>query len=132
MNFGETGSELPRAVVAEDEGMLRTVLAETLRCEGFIVSEASDGAQALALIRTQPWTDLLVSDIRMPVMSGYLVVESGLRLRPGLKVMLMTGYAPEEPPPSLRPYRFQLLQKPFDLERFSAMARELLGLPAGR
>lgn len=122
---------MPRAVLAEDEDMLRAILAETLRSEGFDVSEASDGAQALAFIRSHP-TDLLVSDIRMPVMSGYRVVEAALKLRPGLKVVLMTGHAPEEAPPSLRPYRFQLLQKPFDLEQFSAIARELVGLPARR
>ena len=124
--------ELPRAVVAEDEGMLRVILAETLRCEGFLVCEAADGAQALALVCTEPSADLLVADIRMPLMNGYQLVEAALKHRPGLKVVLMTGHAPEKAPASLRPYRFQVLQKPFDLEQFSTMARALVGLPARR
>src|SRR5215472_8715393 len=129
MNSGGTGPELPRAVVAEDEEMLCAILAETLRCEGFVVSEASDGAEALAIIRTEPTTDLLVCDIRMPVMGGYQLVEAALKLRPGLKVVLMTGHTPDEAPPSLRPYRLPVLQKPFDLDQFTMMARELVSPP---
>jgi len=131
MNIRGTEPELRRAVVAEDEEMLRAILAATLKGEGFVVSEARDGAEALASIRTAPSIDLLVADIRMPVMSGYQLVEAALKLRPGLKVVLMTGHAPDEAPPSLRPYRFPVLQKPFDLDQFSMLARELVGLPAG-
>ena len=123
--------ESRRAVVAEDEEMLRAILAETLRCEGFLVNEACDGAEALAIIRSEPCTDLLVSDIRMPVVSGYQLVEAALKLRPGLKVVLMTGHALDEAPPTLRPHRLPVLQKPFDLDQFAMLARELVGLPTG-
>lgn len=132
MIIGRTEPELPRAVVAEDQEMLRAILAEALQCEGFLVSEAGDGAQALAIIRTAPSTDLLVSDIKMPVMNGHQLLEAALKLKPGLKAVLMTGHTPEECPASLQPYHFQVLQKPFDLEQFSTMARELVGLPAKR
>jgi two-component system cell cycle response regulator CpdR len=123
--------EAPRAVLAEDAEMLRVIIAETLKCAGFLVSTAADGAEALALIRDEP-ADLLVTDIRMPIINGYKLAEAALRLRSGLKVVLMTGHAPEDTPPSLRRHRFEVLQKPFDLDRFSIMARKLVGLPATR
>jgi DNA-binding NtrC family response regulator len=124
-----TGHEAPRAVLAEDAEMLRAIIAETLECAGFLVSEAGDGTQALALIGTEPATDLLVSDIRMPLMNGYQLAEAALKLRPRLKVLLMTGHGPEETPRSLRRHSFPVQQKPFDLDQFSMLARELVGLP---
>jgi len=124
-----TAREPPRAVLAEDAAMLRAIIAETLACAGFRVSEAGDGPEALALIGTEPATDLLVSDIKMPLMNGYQLAEAALKLRPGLKVLLMTGHAPDDAPPSLRPHRFHVLQKPFDLDTFSTIARKLVGLP---
>ena len=124
--------EMPRVVLAEDEEMLRAIIADTLACAGFLVSEAVDGAEALSIIRSSPATDLLVSDIRMPVMNGYQLAEAALRLRPALKVLLITGHPLEETPPSLRPYRFQVLQKPFDLDQFSMTARKLVGLSVKR
>jgi hypothetical protein len=118
--------EAPRAVLAEDDEMLRALIAEELRHAGFHVSQADDGAQALAIIRAQPATDLLVSDIRMPGMNGFQLAETGLKFRPGMKVILMTGYAAEPVPASLRQHHLQIMQKPFDLEELSVLARRLI------
>jgi hypothetical protein len=46
-------------------------------------------------------------------------------LRPGLKVLLMTGYAQEPPPQLLRDHSIQVLHKPFNLEKLCALAAEL-------
>ena len=123
------GDEAPRAVLAEDAEILRAIIAETLECAGFLVSEAGDGTEALALIGTEPAIDLLVSDIRMPLMNGYQLAKAALRLRPELKVLLITGHPREDAPTSGRPHRFQVLQKPFDLDTFTMIARKLVGLP---
>jgi sigma-B regulation protein RsbU (phosphoserine phosphatase) len=58
----------------EDETLLRKDIAEELRDHGHDVVEAADGAQALDLIRTEDF-DLVVSDIRMPIMDGYQLLE---------------------------------------------------------
>lgn len=110
-------------LLAEDEVMLRILAVEMLEDAGFKVFEAGDGVEALNLLRANPDIALLVCDIKMPRMDGYALVEAGLRFKPGLKVLLMTGYT-QEPPPHLVK-AVQILHKPFDLEKLCALAAEL-------
>ena len=110
-------------LLAEDETMLRVMATEMLEDAGFQVFEAVDGAEALELLKANPEIVLLVSDIKMPRMDGYALAEAGLRFKPGLKVLLMTGYSHEPPPPLLN--AVQILRKPFDLERLCALAAEM-------
>src|SRR5882762_3921658 len=111
-------------LVAEDEAMLRMITVEMLGFAGFEVFEASDGVEALELLKANPQIALLVSDIRMPRMDGYALVEAGLALRPDLKVLMMTGYA-QKPPQMLMARDIQILHKPFNLERLCALAAEM-------
>jgi len=112
-------------LVAEDEAMLRLIAVEMLQDAGFEVFEAADGAEALDLLKANPEIALLVSDIKMPRMDGYALVEAGLAFRPELKVLLMTGYS-QEPPATIRQIRdLQILRKPFNLERLCALAAEM-------
>jgi len=112
-------------LVAEDEAMLRLIAVEMLQDAGFEVYEAADGAEALDLLKANPGIALLVSDIKMPRMDGYALVEAGLAFRPELKVLLMTGYS-QEPPPTIQKIRdLQILRKPFNLERLCTLAAEM-------
>jgi CheY-like chemotaxis protein len=112
-------------LVAEDEAMLRLIAVEMLEDAGFQVFEAGDGVEALELLKANPQIALLVSDIKMPRMDGYALVQAGLLFRPDLKVLLMTGYAHEPPPQMLKAREIQILHKPFNLERLCAMAAEM-------
>src|SRR5215469_5181886 len=110
-------------LLAEDETMLRVMATEMLEDAGFKVFEAVDGAEALELLKANPEIALLVSDIKMPRMDGYALAEAGLLFKPGLKVLLMTGYSHEPPPRLLK--AVQILHKPFDLERLCALAAQM-------
>jgi CheY-like chemotaxis protein len=112
-------------LVAEDEAMLRLIAVEMLEDAGFEVFEAGDGVEALELLKANPQIALLVSDIKMPRMDGYALVQAGLAFRPDLKVLLMTGYAQEPPPQMLKAREIQILHKPFNLERLCAIAAEM-------
>lgn len=112
-------------LVAEDEAMLRTIAVEMLEEAGFLVFEAGDGVEALELLKANPQIRLLVSDVKMPRMDGYALVEAGYALRPGLKVLLMTGYAQEPPRRLVQEHNIQILYKPFNLEKLCALAAEL-------
>jgi CheY-like chemotaxis protein len=112
-------------LVAEDEAMLRLIAVEMLQDAGFDVFEAADGAEALDLLKAHPGISLLVSDIKMPRMDGYALVEAGLAFKPELKVVLMTGYSQEPPPTILKFKDVQILRKPFNLERLCALAAEM-------
>jgi len=112
-------------LVAEDEAMLRVLAVEMLQDAGFQVLEAGDGVEALEMLKATPDIALLVSDIKMPRMDGYALVEAGLVFRPDLKVLLMTGYAQEPPPQVLKARDIQILHKPFNLERLCALAAQM-------
>ena len=113
-------------LIVEDEAMLRVIAVEMLQDAGFTVFEAGDGAEALELLKANPGIVLLLSDVKMPRMDGYALVEAGLALRPDLKVVMMTGYA-QEPPPTL-PRTIPTLHKPFNLDRLCQLAGEMLAL----
>ena len=112
-------------LLAEDEAMLRMIAVEMLEDAGFKVFEAADGVEALELLKANPEISLLVSDIKMPRMDGYALVEAGLKFKPSLKVLLMTGYSNDPPPHLVKAAEIQILHKPFNLERLCALAAEM-------
>lgn len=119
-------ASLPPVLVAEDEAMLRLIAVEMLEDAGFRVFEAADGVEALDLLKANPDINLLVSDVKMPRMDGYALAEAGYALRPGLKVVLMTGYAQEPPPDIVRASGIRTLHKPFDLEELTDLVRQMV------
>jgi PAS domain S-box-containing protein len=80
-------------LVVEDEPGVRALVRETLRQLGYIVLEANDGYEALKLIeqhRTE--IHLLLTDVIMPLMNGHELALRTKALRPGTKVVYMSGY----------------------------------------
>jgi len=113
-------------LVAEDEAMLRVIAVEMLEDAGFTVFQAGDGEEALALLKAHPGIALLVSDIKMPRMDGYALVQAGRDFKPELKVLLMTGYA-QDPPVGVAALKgITTLHKPFNLDRLCQLAGEML------
>jgi CheY-like chemotaxis protein len=118
---------MPQILVAEDEAMLRIIAVEMLEDAGFSVLQAGDGEEALALLKTHPDISLLVSDIKMPRMDGYALVEAVRAFKPELKVLLMTGYS-QTPPPNLPAFKgVTTLHKPFNLDRLCQLAGQMMG-----
>lgn len=116
----------PRVLVAEDEALLRFVAVEFLEDAQYTVLEAADGEMALEILKQDPEIKLLVSDIRMPKMNGYQLVEAGLALRPDLKVLLMTGYTQDPVPAHLTSRGVAIIYKPFDEDKFVTMAKRMI------
>jgi CheY-like chemotaxis protein len=116
----------PAVLVVEDEPLLLMIVSETLRDAGYAVWEAGDGESALRIIEAKPEIDLLISDVKMPGLSGYQLVDASLTLRPDLKVLLMTGYAQEPIPKRITQAGIQVLYKPFDFDKLPDFAHEIL------
>ncbi len=109
---------MARILVAEDEASLRDLIQRALASAGHDVAVAADGADALDLIsrRTEPF-DLLLADIKMPVMDGIALALAVARDTPGLPVLLMTGYADQrERAHGLEALIQGVIQKPFTIE----------------
>ncbi len=80
-------------LLAEDEPLVRRMVREILRLEGYTVLEASEGNEALTLCeRHEGVIDLLVTDVVMPGMNGRELAERVARWQPGTRVLFMSGY----------------------------------------
>src|SRR6516162_10701150 len=85
---------MARILIAEDEDAIRILIARALRQDGHDVVTAIDGAQALdVLAREKGGFELLLTDIRMPVMDGFALADAPARNHPDVTIVLMTGYA---------------------------------------
>ena len=85
---------MARILVAEDEADLRGMIARALGEAGHQVATATDGAEALQLLERETEAfDLLLTDIKMPVMDGIALALAAARDDPNLVILLMTGYA---------------------------------------
>jgi DNA-binding NtrC family response regulator len=105
-------------VIAEDEGEIRNLIAECLIERGFRVKQAVDGLKALQLIEAAKGLIILITDMRMPRMSGQELVEKALAIRPELKVVLITGYPGELPTGgALMAREIKTFMKPFNLNK---------------
>ena len=134
-------ADIPAAatiLVAEDEGLVRAVTARVLGRAGYTVIEAQNGEQALQMVRRHGTTiDLVITDVVMAKLSGIELARRLANERPGLPVLLVSGYNREEMTDD--PGRtISFLQKPFTpgelLERVSALlvlsGRNLKQFPA--
>lgn len=125
-NAAVRGSET--LLLVEDEAALRNATAEFLRLQGYIVLEAQDGVEALAVARERsPRIDLVITDVVMPNMSGGALANEILRLRADARLLFVSGYAGR----TVLDHRvFDLernfLQKPYTLKQLAAKIRDAL------
>lgn len=113
-------------LIVEDESELRECLASTLEYKGFKVSEASNGYEALEILKGQgPGTfDVICTDFNMPIMDGVALVIEAERLNLNTKVVILfSGRGIYEPVitdllnRSLNCFIY-FLEKPFNLDHF--------------
>ncbi|MCX8085511.1 MAG: ATP-binding protein [Rhodocyclaceae bacterium] len=124
------GSPVPRVLVAEDRPDNQRVVEALLTSIGCEVRTAADGRAAVALF--QEWQpDLILMDMRMPVMDGYAATRA-IRALPGgkrLPIIALTASAFEEDRSAVEAAGCDaLLRKPIEAERLFAMLGERLGL----
>lgn len=109
-------TERTRVLVIDDEEGMRVTLAANLELEGYEVVEAADGQRALEIVAEQPFS-LVITDIRMPGMSGVEVLRRLRRLRPGIVVIMMTGFALEDlVEEGILEGAYAVLKKPFSMD----------------
>ena len=129
-----TGSEI--ILLVEDEDLVRVLARRILEESGYVVHEAHNGREGLALCEAhQGPIDLLVSDVVMPELGGRELAEGALKLRPGLKVMFMSGHTQDVVLKEGVQKGTAFLQKPFTPAALAQKVREALdsnGGSAGR
>jgi len=119
---------MARILLAEDEEALRAFVLRALMQDGHDVVATADGGEALdALTREQGRFDLLLTDIRMPVMDGIALALAAARDHPELTILLMTGYADQrERAHGLDALIHDVIAKPFSLSDIRKAVAEAL------
>ena len=106
---------MARILIADDQEMMRDSLAATLVREGHEVIAAGDGAAAIARLSGGGRIDLLITDLKMPKMTGIELLQEAKRLRPDLPVVLMTAFATVATAvEAMKLGAYDYIQKPFD------------------
>jgi CheY-like chemotaxis protein len=82
---------MARILLIDDDALLRDTLRQLLELDGHQVSEAGDGDAGLRLLREGLASDLVITDMLMPVLDGAQVIVQLKALRPGLPVLAISG-----------------------------------------
>jgi CheY-like chemotaxis protein len=124
----------PRAVqnktvlVVDDEPTVRMLITEVLEELGYTAVEAMDGNAALKVLRSDVPLDLLITDVGLPGgLNGRQVADAGREVRPGLKVLFITGYAENAVVGNghLEP-GMQVLTKPFAMDALASRIQAIV------
>jgi CheY-like chemotaxis protein len=85
---------MARILIADDEDAMRALVARAIAMDGHEIVTARDGAEALDIITRESGAfDLLLTDIKMPMMDGIALALAVARDFPALTILLMTGFA---------------------------------------
>lgn len=115
-----------RILVVDDETSIRELCARILQRAGFSVVTAGGGAEAIDRLRAEPF-DAVISDIRMPGVTGLEVLDAAKHAHPRIRVVLITGFGT---PQALERARHsgadRILIKPFNPSELLLTVREIL------
>jgi two-component system, NtrC family, response regulator AtoC len=104
-----------KILVVDDEDYMREVVRRALESTGFEVHEAADGKTALAMLRQYPY-NVIITDLRMPGLTGEAILEEALSLFPETIVIVMTGFGNiQSAVEAIRRGAYDYLPKPFQL-----------------
>ena len=125
LTYAPRGTEV--VLLVEDEAIVRSLARRILEASGYVVLEAANGREGLALCATHDGQiDLILSDVVMPEVGGRELVEGALKLRPGVKVLFMSGHTQDAVLKEGIVQGTPFLQKPFTVNELACKVRETL------
>ena len=111
----------------DDERAVRGVVARLLQRRGFETAEAADAETALSMLGSQPRRfRLVITDDRMPGMSGYELVAVIARIHPHLRIVLMSGYTDAAETVGSQGRILRVLPKPFTASGLLGVVTDML------
>ena len=119
---------MARILLTDDEPATRELVRRGLEADGHTVTVVSGGGEALeALLAHTSGFDILVSDVNMPGMDGIELAGRALALKPGLRLVLMSGFVEHlERAAALPASKSVTISKPFTLEQMRSTVRSVL------
>ncbi len=116
----------PTVLVVEDETAVRNLVVTSLSLDGYRILHAASAEAALAMAAEAGTIDLLLTDANMPGKSGLELARELVPERPGLSVIVMSGYSNEMLDVADLPVTVALLSKPFTPKDLRQKVREIL------
>lgn len=117
LSLNSRSEERPRVLVVDDEAVICEVLRDFLTFEGFDVSVAGSGEQAIELLRRDPFYDLVLTDLKMPGMGGLDLMRRIALEHADLVTVIMTGFGTVESAiEAMKHGAFDYILKPFKPE----------------
>ncbi len=117
----------PRILIVDDDAGQRSLLHSFLKSQGFETVPVDSGARALETLRAQP-ISMMISDVRMPGMTGLETLRLARKEHPVLPVLLVTAYAEvKEAVGAMRDGALNYLTKPIDLDELLATVQQVTG-----
>jgi CheY-like chemotaxis protein len=118
-------------LVVEDDPAVRKLVAGFLESRGYVVLAAGSGAEALTAAEAyRGEIDLIITDFGLGAMNGLELAARIAGTRPGIAILLISGYTELPLPPGLKDaVRAQFLAKPFTMEGFLAKVDGMLRAP---
>ena len=119
---------MAKILIAEDDDTLRDLVVRALNDDGHELTVATDGVAALeALNRQSSKFDLLLTDVKIPVMDGIALALAAGRDHPEVAIMLMTGFADQrERAHGLDALVHDVIAKPFSIDQIKGAVRVAL------
>lgn len=116
-------------LVVEDEAVVRSLIVEVLGELGYRAHEAADAQEAIPILESKQRIDLMICDVGLPGMNGRQLADLGQLRRPGLKVLLATGYAEGSNVSGYLASNMQIITKPFAIDTLANKISEMLDSP---
>ncbi len=115
-----------RILIVEDRASLRKMLERALSSEGFAVESCSDGLSGVETVDSQPF-DLVLTDLKLPGLSGLEVVSACRRRHPPIPVVIMTAYGTVEVAvEAMKRGALDFLEKPVEIDHLYALVNSVL------
>ncbi len=124
----KNGPKAPRVLIVDDDPGQRSLLDSFLRSQGFDTVLATSGERALEILRTENF-NMMISDVRMPGLSGLETLRRARQEHATLPVLLVTAYTDiREAVGAMRDGAVNYLGKPIDLDELLANVRQATGM----
>jgi DNA-binding NtrC family response regulator len=115
-----------RILIVDDEKNIRTGLSRAMEMDGYLVSQAEDGQEALKMMLKME-IDLIIADLRMPKLSGEDLLKKVVSAYPTVPVIILTGHGTvDNAVQAMRNGAYDFLTKPVNLDRLSLLVKRAL------
>ena len=115
-----------RILVVDDESLMREFITESLITQGYDVDDAEDGTRALELMSNETY-DVILTDFKMPRVSGMDVLKRAREKMPDAKVVIMTAYGTvENAVDAMKLGAFDYITKPFSVDEIIILVKRAI------